>query len=68
MSCRDYEGVMLVLCTPVQVKCYLTLFITMGEVCLQLKYFCSTFVSTTSRFLDPNSLRCNLHAHHSTDG
>jgi len=23
MSCHDYEGVMLVLCTPLQVKCYL---------------------------------------------
>jgi len=22
MSCDDYEGVMLVLCTPLQVKCY----------------------------------------------
>jgi len=22
MSCHDYEGVMLVLCTPLQVKCY----------------------------------------------
>jgi len=22
VSCHDYEGVMLVLCTPLQVKCY----------------------------------------------
>jgi len=22
VSCQDYEGVMLVLCTPLQVKCY----------------------------------------------
>jgi len=22
MSCHDYEGVMLALCTPLQVKCY----------------------------------------------
>jgi len=26
MSCHDYEGVMPVLCTPLQVKCYLKLF------------------------------------------
>jgi len=27
MSCHDYEGVMLVLCTPLQVKCYPSLFL-----------------------------------------
>jgi len=37
MSCHDYEGVMPVLCTPLQIKCYPTLL--EQEDCLNLLYF-----------------------------
>jgi len=36
VSCHDYEGVMLVLFTPLQVKCYQFYFI---QITLQLLYF-----------------------------
>jgi len=33
MSCHDYEGVMSVLCTPLQVKCYHIICIIISQTC-----------------------------------
>jgi len=41
MSCHDYEGVMLVLCTPLQVKCYRM--ISEGSCDTEDIYFVCTF-------------------------
>jgi len=45
MSCHDYEGVMLVLCTPLQVKCHPFLFSFLGLESVSNLPFLSTLFS-----------------------
>jgi len=46
MSCHGYEGVMSVLCTPLQVKCYLLMFKIFNFLFFLFIFFLSILCST----------------------